>query len=109
MAHIGHPILGDSLYPIPEHVLRTIPQEISTTNNNSSRSSGSSKDKALCESVNQDETEGNKSSTSELTVPRINRRVHTAYHRLCLHALHLTFIHPVTHATISLSALPPPT
>lgn len=84
MAHIGHPILGDSLYPVPPAVLATLTPTASTGSES-----------------------GEGASVSAAAAPPkfAPTAVQGLYPRLCLHAARLTFRHPTTGQTVTLSAL----
>jgi len=120
MAHIGHPILGDTMYPIPQQfmdVIAAAPSDVTA--------SSTSAVEALTSGVDGDPTPTVRTGSSEeeemleLLQPLEGRiiltadsaptvgapRVDTAFPRLCLHALRLSFTHPVTKAPTTLCAL----
>lgn len=129
MAHIGHPILGDTMYPIPDEfmdVIRLADEGKATTDVAVVTSEGGSfevKDSAVAEVAECAEADtpaaSSEDSMLELLEPLEGRiiltaddaaltkvpRVHTAFPRLCLHALRLSFAHPVTKAPTTLTAL----
>jgi 23S rRNA-/tRNA-specific pseudouridylate synthase len=88
MAHIGHPILGDSLYPIPPAVLATLTAPHAAAGG----ADGSNEETA---------------TGAAATVPPkyAATAVQGLYPRLCLHAAHLTFRHPANGQPVTLSAL----
>ena len=126
MAHIGHPILGDSLYPIPEHILRTIQQQPTQSQTQSqtplpiqsaqrsnevdtvvvSVSNKTTTNPTDCSGPPHSTAPASAAAAAARTVETTTRRVQSAYPRLCLHALHLTFTHPVSKEIMTLSALP---
>jgi 23S rRNA-/tRNA-specific pseudouridylate synthase len=84
MAHIGHPILGDSLYPVPDQVLAVL------------QPPGPAADQQQQAAL---------ARTPSTAVPPVRTTVQGLYPRLCLHAAHLSFRHPVSGEQLTLSAL----
>jgi 23S rRNA-/tRNA-specific pseudouridylate synthase len=74
MAHIGHPILGDSLYPIPAAVLASL------------------------------HLPGPAAPATFSPDTHVRTAVQDLYPRLCLHAARLTFRHPHSGEQLTLSA-----
>ena len=132
MAHIGHPILGDTMYPIPQQFMDVIstPAETTTlipTTTTVAESvvgiqalTGGADDPAVEPERKTRDTwpteeeemlellqplEGRIILTTESAPPVRAPRVDTAFPRLCLHALRLSFTHPVTKAPTTLCAL----
>lgn len=117
MSHIGHPILGDTLYPIPAQYAAliqdtnlTIGTPGASADGNAGAGIGTEVDVApseatpvcdLGESAPADAPV--LTAASAPTVPP--RRVDALYRRLCLHALQLTFRHPTSGQQITLAAL----
>jgi hypothetical protein len=86
MAHIGHPILGDSLYPVPDQVLGVL------------QPSGAAADQ-------QQQQQQQQAFTPVAVVLPVRTTVQGLYPRLCLHAARLSFRHPVSGEQLTLSAL----
>lgn len=124
MAHIGHPILGDTMYPIPQQFMDVIaaPSEVFVSDNNSTSavealtSGVEDKPTASAQATGTSEEEeemlellqpleGRIILTADSAPPVRAPRVDTAFPRLCLHALRLSFTHPVTKAPTTLCAL----
>lgn len=112
MLHIGHPILGDPLYPIPDHT-----PDCSVT------ASSSMKKPRIDESLNHlyasDDhiVEISHVATADESVSLQSSDHHHHHHseefvaisskcypRLCLHALYLKFNHPVTKEVMEITA-----
>lgn len=121
MAYIGHPILGDSLYPVPEEILSTISpvggESLSGTTTFSSVEGVSLQDSTTTTTINPIDDINTITITSKIptlstvttktgsSIGHIKTTVQDLYPRLCLHAAHLSFRHPATNEIIRLSAL----
>ena len=130
MAHIGHPILGDTLYPIPAQYTALISAsdltigtslksaDCSSASASASAGAESSANAGLSPSAHDSGSYSDVDAASAApAVPAVpvltaasapatpTPRVDRAYPRLCLHALQLTFRHPTSHQQITLSAL----
>lgn len=125
MAHIGHPILGDTLYPIPAQytaltALASAPDLTMGTPAESAEYSSSRSAECTEGTVDMLEpnspvsTGGAESAAAIGAVPELTAasapltaapRVDRAYPRLCLHALQLTFRHPASGRQVTLAAL----
>jgi len=96
MLHIGHPILGDPLYPIPDHT-----PECSVT-----------KKPRIEEPPNDNEDHSGVSPTADEYLSTLSPDPHPpevaisskCYPRLCLHALYIKFNHPVTKEVMEITA-----
>ena len=117
MAHIGHPILGDTLYPIPQpfaDVIRTADGAAASTQPQEQEQEGVVGEGGASSSSAAEETamlrllqplEGRVVLTVDSAPAEPAPWVHDAFPRLCLHALRLSFTHPTTQQPITLSAL----
>lgn len=120
MSHIGHPILGDTLYPIPLQYAALIQDTaltIGTTAENADSSSSSAESSSTVVGTEKDETTRDAVDVCDIEEPAIPvlaaasapatapRRADNLYPRLCLHALQLTFRHPASGRQVTLSAL----
>jgi hypothetical protein len=118
MAHIGHPMLGDTLYPIPEHVLLARDADVICAGPTDTlffpavptAPTAAGAPAAQSAPANPPATSppllsaGFKLDTETHFKPG---RVDSCYPRLCLHALHLRFTHPTTKQPMVISATPP--
>jgi 23S rRNA-/tRNA-specific pseudouridylate synthase len=112
MAHIGHPILGDTLYPIPQpfvDVIRTaegaaaLAQPPEQVVGEVGVPSSAAEETAMLSLLQP--LEGRVVLTVDSVPAEPAPWVHDAFPRLCLHALRLSFTHPTTQQPITLSAL----
>ena len=116
MAYIGHPILGDSLYPVPEEILSTISpvggESLSGTTTISPVGGVNLQDSTTTTATTINPLDNIKIPTLSTvttktgsTIGHVKTTVQDLYPRLCLHAAHLSFRHPATNEIIRLSAL----
>jgi 23S rRNA-/tRNA-specific pseudouridylate synthase len=96
MLHIGHPILGDPLYPIPDH---TPDCSVTTTTTTSSKKKPRLKTSPIA-AVDECLSVLSSHHHSEEVVAISSK----CYPRLCLHALYLKFNHPVTKEVMEITA-----
>jgi 23S rRNA-/tRNA-specific pseudouridylate synthase len=90
MAHIGHPILGDSLYPVPDQVLAVLQPPGPAADHPQQQQQQQQQQQAI---------------TPVAVVLPVRTTVQGLYPRLCLHAARLSFRHPVSGEQLTLSAL----
>lgn len=114
MAHIGHPILGDSLYPIPAPVLAILQQQQQDQDQDQPQAQTQTQPKLQPEGLHMPlkdsptlspAASGSSAAPTVPAAPAARTSVQGMYPRLCLHAARLAFRHPVSGTEMTVSAL----